>query len=153
MTKEKLAFDSAQTKAFARLVEDAGHVDNHLTEVFQQSRADPFSKAFILSFLEGTMWLLDSLGVTGPLPKSAEAVDSTRADRALAWLRRNRWHLIAYSGLVVTVLVLLRQLNEMNHAIHVNRALINAHNIELQEAAVQTQEQLKQLKALLESPK
>lgn len=139
--KEPLALDDQQSQALARLSTAVDGLDENLADVLETSKAGFGPKAFVHGFLEQVVLLLESWGVTGPLPKSNEMVGSTPSERATAWLRRNRWHLLAYTGLAVTVLVLLLQLNAMNRAIRDNRALINQTHAKVLEAILELQEE------------
>jgi len=141
MNKSTLATTEDPSTLSAYLVEDASSVDAHLSEVFIRSKADPHSKAFVHCFLERVLKLLDSMSVTGPLPKSAEAVDSTRGERAAAWLRRNRWHLLAYTSFGLVILLLLWQNSRMERAIEDNRGLINETHAQVLQAILELQQQ------------
>lgn len=143
--KEPLALDHQQSQALARLSTAVDGLDENLAYVLKTSKAGSGPKAFVHGFLEQVVLLLESWGVTGPLTKSNEMVGSTPSERAADWLRRNRWHLLAYTGLTVTVLVLLWQLNQMNQAIHDNRALFTENLLELHEDNHAVQQQLIQI--------
>ena len=142
MTKESLALGGQQSRALAALAQDAEYLDENLAEVLATSKAGPANKAFLHGFLERVVLLLDSLGVTGPLSKSDEVLGTSPRERAMAWMRRNRWHVLAYTGLAVVVVVLLVQLGRMNQAIQGNREHINHTHFEVMQAIQDLQEKV-----------